>query len=336
MIEQRIFSRFPSPSSETLSSLSLTLYKQQKEAWQLFSENVASLKDAQTRLVNCKTFSVRLQFNPKRIVSSSAKVDAASIKARECFLCVSNLPTEQMGVLYKEKFLILCNPMPIFQQHFTVSHINHIPQSIEEHILTLLDISKDFSASHLVFYNGPKCGASAPDHVHFQACPKDFIPVEREAAALEKRKYRKRIGEVNIFTLTEYGRAVAVMESKKKQDLEFCFLRFTAAMRKVMNMNIDYAKASSTIDEPMMNVICSYSDGVWRIIVFPRTKHRPAVYFLEEGNKVLISPAAVDMGGLIVLPVEKDFKNIDAHFVEEVYNEVSVSDVVLNSIVEKM
>ena len=326
MIEQKVFSKFPSHTSDTLSSLSYLLYEQQKKFWPALSDGVASLSSTQVRRVDCKTFTIYVQFNPKRIVSSNAKVDEESIKARRCFLCVANLPAEQTGVLYREKFLILCNPMPIFEQHFTVSHVDHISQSIEEHIITMLDIGKDFSPSHTVFYNGPKCGASAPDHIHFQANPKGLIPVERDAAANERKKYRKSIGEVKIFTLENYGRSAIVMESRKKQDMEFCFFRLTGAMRKIMN----------SLEEPMMNLLCSYSDDAWRIIIFPRTKHRPTVYYLEEGNKVLMSPAAVDMGGLIVLPVEKDFKNMDARFIEEVYKEVSVGNDVLNAIIEKI
>lgn len=326
MIEQKIFSKFPSPSSEALSSLSFALYQQQKAAWQLLAENTAGLKEAQTRVVECNTFTVRLQFNPKRIISTAAKVDKESIQARKCFLCVSQLPVEQRGILYREKWLILCNPMPIFERHFTISHLEHIPQSIEEHILALLDLSKDFSSSHSVFYNGPQCGASAPDHIHFQANPKGFIPVERDAAIMQRREFQKSIGEVRVFTLSQYGRSVLLLESKKKQDLEFCFFRCVSAMRKAMN----------TLEEPMMNVICSFSDELWRMIIFPRAKHRPAVYFLEEGNKVVISPAAVDMGGFIVAPVEKDFKNTNAHFIEEMYKEVSISEEAINAIIEKM
>ncbi|MDD8018022.1 MAG: DUF4922 domain-containing protein [Bacteroidota bacterium] len=326
MLEQKIFRRFPDTSTETLPQLSLSLYAQQKKMWPLFSEGVKALDGIRTKVVECDTFSVRLQYNPKRIVSSGANIDAASIKARKCFLSLENLPSEQLGVLYQETFLVLCNPAPIFPGHFTISHIEHIPQSAEEYIIIFLDLAKDFSATHTIFYNGPKCGASAPDHMHFQASPKNAVPIEYEAALESRKVFQRSLGEVQMFTLRELGRAVIVLEGKKKQDMEFSFLRLTGAMRSVMNV----------IEEPMMNVLCSYGDDQWRMIVFPRTKHRPDVYFKEGDEKVVISPAAVDIGGLIVTPVEKDFLHVDENMVRQIFQEVSISNDMLMHIVQKM
>lgn len=292
----------------------------------MLSDGVMALEGIRTKIINCGKFAVRLQFNPNRIISTGAKVDPSAIKARKCFLSIENLPPEQQGVLYQEKFLILCNPTPIFKEHFTISHVQHIPQSIEEFIITFLDLAKDLSGSHTVFYNGPKCGASAPDHMHFQVSPKEVIPVENEAGRADRRSFRKNIGEVNIFTLSNFGRAVVVLESKKKQDVEFCFLRLTGAMRSVMK----------TDEEPLMNVLCTLADDLWRVIVFPRSKHRPDVYFKDGDEKIVISPAAVDIGGLIVTPVEKDFKSVDAAMVEQIFTEVSISQDMLNEIVSKI
>jgi ATP adenylyltransferase/5',5'''-P-1,P-4-tetraphosphate phosphorylase II len=324
MLESKIFARYPLSPLLSLSTLSSSLYREQKKQWLMLTEGANSLESVRIKDVRCSTFDVRLQYNPKRIVSTGAKVDAASIKERTCFLCVAHLPEEQQGVLYREKFLILCNPMPIFKEHFTISHVEHIAQSLEEHIVTMLDLAQDFSDSHTVFYNGPKCGASAPDHMHFQASPKNGISVEGEAEFAERRKFHKRLGEVDLYSLVKFGRSVVVMESSKKQDAEFVFLRLTGAMRKVMNTN----------DEPMMNVLCSFTDGVWRFIVFPRTKHRPDAYFKEGDEKILISPAAVDIGGLIITPIEKDFDRVDAAMIEKMYDEVSVPAETLENIID--
>lgn len=322
MIEHKIFSRFPHTSSESLSSLTSVLYYDQKKKWPMLAEGVSALESVQSKIINCGTFAVRLQFNPKRIVSTGAKVDAASIRERKCFLCLAHLPPEQQGVLYRDTFVLLCNPMPIFKEHYTISHVDHIPQSIEEQIIPFLELAKDFSVSHSIFYNGPKCGASAPDHLHFQATPKNFIPVENEAVLPERRRLRKRVGDVDIFSMIHTGRSVLMLESTKQQELEPAFLRVTGAMRKVMN----------TAEEPMMNVLCSYSNDTWRIILFPRSKHRPDVYFAEGEAKILISPAAVDIGGLIITPVEKDFRTIDASLVTRMYEEVSVGADTLDQI----
>ncbi len=290
----------------------------------MLADGVSALENVQTRIVDCGTFSVRLQYNPKRIVSTGAKVDSASIKERTCFLCVGNLPQEQQGVLYKEKFLVLCNPMPIFNKHFTISHVDHIPQSIEEQILIFLSLAKDLSPAYSVFYNGPKCGASAPDHLHFQASPNGFIPVEIEIA--ERKELQKQLGRVSIATLKNYGRSVIVLEGNTEQEIELTFLRLTRAMRTVLKTN----------DEPMMNVIGSFADGRWRLIVFVRSKHRPNVFFKEGDEKILISPAAVDIGGLIVTPMEKDFLSVDKAMIKNIFEEVSVTEELLDAIVESI
>jgi hypothetical protein len=327
MLSEKTFAQYsddPHTPHQLLHELSNRLYHDQQDRWPMLRDGVAALQNVQFKDVDCGPFSARLQFNPKRIVSTGAKVDAATIKERKCFLCVGNLPPEQQGVLYKEKFLILCNPMPIFREHFTISHIDHIPQSIEEQILTFLSLAKDLSPVYSVFYNGPKCGASAPDHMHFQASPAGLIPVEHEA---EKHlRAVKKVKDVTISTLEEYGRSVIVLDGTDEQQMELTFLRLTSAMRSILQ----------TADEPMMNVIGSYTNGSWRLIIFVRSKHRPDVYFKEGDEKVLISPASVDIGGLIVTPMEKDFRTADSAMVSGIFQEVSVPQNVINSIIGKL
>jgi len=324
MLSQKIYSQFPNTVHDAFSKLTHDLYVNQQQQWPLLADGVSALENVQTRVVDCGTFSVRLQYNPKRIVSTGAKVDTASIKERKCFLCVGNLPDEQQGVLFKEKFLVLCNPMPIFKEHFTISHVDHIPQSIEEQILTFLALAKELSPMYSVFYNGPKCGASAPDHMHFQASPTGLIPVEREI--VERMEMKKQIGGVSVSTVKDYGRSVIVLEGDTEQDVELTFLRLTRAMRLVMNTN----------EEPKMNVIGSFAQGLWRLIVFIRSKHRPAVFFKEGNDKILISPASVDIGGLVVTPLEKDFHIVDAEMIRNIYEEVSLTRELLNTIIEKI
>ncbi len=324
MLSQKVYSQFPNNYHDSLSKLSHDLYVNQQLQWKMLTDGVSALEGVQTRVIDCGPFSVRLQFNPKRIVSTGAKVDTASIKERKCFLCVGNLPAEQQGVLVNEKFLVLCNPMPIFKEHFTISHVDHIPQSIEEQILTFLVLAKELSPVYSVFYNGPKCGASAPDHMHFQSSPTGLIPAEREI--VERMEMKKQIGGVSVSTVKDYGRSVIVLEGDTEQDVELTFLRLTRAMRLVMNTN----------EEPKMNVIGSFAQGLWRLIVFIRSKHRPAVFFKEGTDKILISPASVDIGGLVVTPLEKDFHIVDAEMIRNIYEEVSLSRELLNTIIEKI
>ncbi len=324
MLSQKTFAHFPQLPHRTLHELSAQLYRDQQRVWPMLSDGVEALKNAQLKEIDCGPFSVRLQFNPKRIVSTGAKVDAATIKERKCFLCVGNLPAEQQGVLYKEKFLVLCNPMPIFREHFTISHIDHIPQSIEEQILTFLALAKDMSPVYSVFYNGPKCGASAPDHMHFQASPAALIPVEHETARYARSV--KNISDVDVSVLENYGRSAIVLEGTDEHRMEMAFLRLTSAMRKVLQTN----------EEPMMNVIGSYSNNSLKVIVFVRAKHRPAAFFREGDEKVMISPASVDIGGLVVTPLENDFHRVNGAMITEIYREVSVSQEIIHSIIEQL
>ncbi|MFA6469611.1 MAG: DUF4922 domain-containing protein [Bacteroidota bacterium] len=324
MLSQKTFAHYPDNQQRTLRELSLQLYSEQQRQWPMLADGVAALRFVRIRDLDCGPFTVRLQYNPRRIVSTAANVDAVSVKARRCFLCLENLPLEQSGIVYREKFLLLCNPMPVFKEHFTISHIDHIPQSIEEKILSLLSLAKDLSPEYSVFYNGPACGASAPDHMHFQAAPMGEIPAEREVG--DRLKLFKRSGGAVFSTVEHYGRSVMVLDSDNEKTMELAFLRMCSSMRKVMK----------TADEPMMNVIGSYADGMWRLIVFVRRKHRPSVYFKTGEDKIIISPAAVDIGGLVVTPMEKDFHSVDASMITSIFEEVSVTQETLVSILDAL
>ena len=281
---------------------------------------------AQVRALHCNGFSVHLQFNPQRLTSSGAKVDEQSIRERPCFLCVAHLPAEQKGILYDEEFLVLCNPAPIFLQHYTISNIQHVPQAITEHVATLLSLARNLSPAFTVFYNGPRCGASAPDHMHFQASPAGAIPIGKEVEVGSRRVLIKTVHGISLFQLTNLGRQILVLEGSDRQAIEALLLKCIAAMKIV----------ASTPDEPMMNIICSYLGQSWRVIIFPRRKHRPVAYFREGEERVLISPAAVDIGGLIVTPMARDFLTVDAQLVESIYQEVSIDESATKQIISML
>lgn len=315
MIQSKTFARYDTSSrTGSLATLALDLLSEQKGSWPQLTEGYASLTSVRTRELGCGGFPVWLQFNPGRIVSTGAKVDAQSIRERRCFLCVEHLPQQQKGILYNDEFLVLCNPAPIFTDHFTVSHVRHLPQSLEAYAGTMLEMACAFRSRFTLFYNGPKCGASAPDHMHFQACPRGTIPVERAAQEESRRQHRRNVRGVDIFTLARYGRQVIVLESAQGQVLEEVLLALVGSLRYVIGIS----------EEPMLNILCGFNEGDWRVIVFPRSKHRPDVYFKEGDERVLISPAAVDIGGLIVTPLEKDFKGITPSLVESIFHEVSL------------
>lgn len=312
MLEQIIFERYD--SSSTLAEQSLRLLHQQQQTWPQLIEGYAAFAEVKQKHIECAGFSVTLQWNPKRIVSTAANIDPKAIKERKCFLSIENLPPEQRGILYRNEFLVLCNPAPIVDKHFTISHIDHVPQAVESYLSTLLLLAQDFSPSFTLLYNGPRCGASAPDHMHFQASPTGVIPVERDCIGRKRRLLERVVEGVDILTLKEFGRETILLESRERGALEEVFRRLMNRMRA----------EEQTQDEPMINLLCSYADGAWRIIVFPRAKHRPDVYFKKGDEQVLLSPASIDMGGLPVTPVERDFLRVDAPMIESIFGEVSL------------
>jgi hypothetical protein len=326
LLSQKIYSTFTSRSAgDSLSEQILVLLDQQKKTWPQLAEGYKALELIRLRKVECDGFSVHLQFNPKRIVSSGARVDAKSISERKCFLCVDSLPEEQKGILYRDQFLVLCNPAPIFSQHYTISNVNHIPQEIEKFLGIFFLLAKDL-AGFTVFYNGPKCGASAPDHMHFQACPSGVIPAEQDVEEVRRRELIRKVGAVSCFMISDYGRRLLVLESADAAGLESSMLNLLRSMKKVL----------ATTEEPMLNILCSFHQNTWRVIIFPRRKHRPDVYFREGDAQVLISPASVDIGGLVITPIEKDFQTVDATMIQNIFEEVCVSKSVLDKIIGGM
>ncbi len=315
MLTDRIYAVYDrTAESQGLPDLMQTLVNQQRRTWPLLGSGYEALGGIKLRELRSPGYSVLLQFNPGRIVSSDAKVDDASIRARRCFLCVDNLPEEQRGILYRDDFLILCNPAPIFYGHFTISHVEHVPQQIRPSLGVFLELAKEMEGRYTVFYNGPKCGASAPDHMHFQASPSGSIPVEREALRSERRQVIARIGGTTVVLLEDLGREIVILEGGDA----------SMVIELVHRILESLESRAGHAEEPMVNILVSYSEGQWRMTIFPRRKHRPDVYFREGPEKILVSPAAVDMGGLVITPVEKDFTRLTAETVDGIFHEVSL------------
>jgi ATP adenylyltransferase/5',5'''-P-1,P-4-tetraphosphate phosphorylase II len=321
-----LFARYDSQLTPSLSSLSIELLEQQKKSWPQLTNGYASLQRIRIREIACDGFSVRLQFNPGRLVSSSAKVDPKSIAARKCFLCRENLPVEQQGVLYGTNTLILCNPAPIFNEHYTLSNTEHTPQSLPDRIPLFLNLARDLAPHFSVFYNGPKCGASAPDHMHFQASPINMMPIETDVCDSARRDILRTAGSVTMLRLKRLGREVLVLESVNREELAAEVAASIIVMERLEHVD----------EEPKINVICSFADGQWRVIIFPRSKHRPDVFFEEGEKKIMISPASVDIGGLIITPLEHDFLRVDAALIESIFREVSVPQEFIHSIVDAL
>jgi len=321
MLKNRTYNIFNvTENVPNLAELCNQLIDAQNNSWPELAQAYNSLNNVMTRDVECDGFSVRIQHNPGRMINSVAAVDQKNISERPCFLCPGSFPQEQKGILHLGEYLILCNPRPVFHSHLTVSHINHRPQAIAGNIGMLLQLIADFGTKWTVLYNGPKCGASAPDHLHFQAIPSGLMPIEREVVQDECTN-RILCGGVEMFLPRNLGRQAVILEGNEPKTIADVFNAFVNALQGV----------SGSDEEPMLNLAGFYEPQGWRILIFPRSKHRPDVFFLEGEGRIVVSPAVIEMGGVIVTPVEKDFERLDARMIESMYKEVSLD----NAAVEK-
>ena len=270
------------------------LLYEQKTEWDLLRNNYKQLdENTEVRsLIWDKDTEVILQHNPSRIESVTAKVDKSSVEERACFLCAANRPIVQRGISFLEKYIILCNPYPILKNHLTIPLHSHVPQLIGKKIDDMLTLS-ELLEDYIVFYNGPKCGASVPNHFHFQAGLKTDILLK---------------GENDL-------RSCLTIESEEKSEAIDLF-----------NDVYDYLKTHQPNEnEPLINIISFMSNNKYVIHVFPRKLHRPWQYSATGSSQLLISPGALDMAGMIITPRIEDFNKIDKEEVEDIYSQVSMA-----------
>jgi ATP adenylyltransferase/5',5'''-P-1,P-4-tetraphosphate phosphorylase II len=299
------------------------LLHQQRQDWTLMRGNFEALKQVRVREFAFEGFTIKAQFNPARIQSTGAKVDAKTIAARKCFLCRENLPQEQRGVPFGGDYTILCNPFPIFRDHLTIPFNQHSPQEIETSFGRMLDLTREIGERYVVFYNGPKCGASAPDHLHFQAGEKGFLPIESEFESLRTRYGKPVIASPDLrLTVIDDGlRGIVSVEAKESGLMLAAFTRIYNAL----------ANHGQSNEEPMMNILATLEGDTFRVLILPRLKHRPSFYFAEAGEKLLLSPASVDLGGVCVLPIEADFLRLTKDHLVRMCDEVCMKgDALMN------
>lgn len=288
------------------------LLTEQMSTWETAHNNYAALSGVQVKELNVNGIPYKVQFNPARIVSSGAKVDAKSIQERKCFLCPANLPPAQKGILFGGHYNILVNPFPIFLRHLTIPEMEHVDQRIAVRFGDMLDLAQALS-EYTLFYNGPRCGASAPDHAHFQAGNKGFMPIEKDWRGQVAGKVAD-YGKASLWYLNDAPRATLVIESADKNAALDLFEIIYSAM-----------PLKPGEEEPMMNVLAMYEADKWTVFIFPRARHRPACYTAEGEANLLSSPASVDLGGVFITPVEKDFLKITAQNIEQILGEVCLS-----------
>lgn len=304
---------------DMLNTLS-RFFEEQLNDWSLPKKNFSDLQACITKDFWVEGNAVAVQFNPARMISTSAKVDTKSIAERKCFLCRENRPAEQKDFHFNDEYTILVNPFPIFPVHFTIPKNMHTPQVIAGEITAMYNLTKTFGGQYSVFYNGPRCGASAPDHHHFQMGSAGFMPVEthRNPDPLFKKSihhnnnYSVQFVNDGLRSFVEFTLA----DSSSEQAYIDAMERFIAFYTVYMQKNI----------EPMLNII-SYMEMSTGNIVFLfllRSKHRPARYFSEGPDAMIISPASVDVGGKIITPRREDFDRITEQDIKEMFAEVFI------------
>jgi ATP adenylyltransferase/5',5'''-P-1,P-4-tetraphosphate phosphorylase II len=296
-----------------------SLFNSQIGDWELARANFAGLKTVQTKSFSFGDFDVKVQFNPARIVSSGAKVDAKTIAERKCFLCAENRPAEQTSVDFGD-YEILVNPFPIFPEHFTIPRKEHVNQQILPYFADMLELAKALN-DYLIFYNGPKCGASAPDHMHFQAGTKDFLPLVNDYKRLKQTHTNLLITteKMQLLQMKNYLRTVYCIESMEIESAKDAFEKLYEFLTP-----LSLGRGVGGEVEPLMNIVCHFENNKWTVFVLPRKAFRPWQYTAEGDKQLLVSPATVEMSGIFITPIEAHFQRITKEDVVSILEQVSL------------
>jgi len=301
------------------------LFTAQLGEWELAGTNYRLLENVKTRRLTFPGFEVLLQFNPERMVSSTAKVDAKSIGARPCFLCEKNRPHQQRGVRFESDFTILVNPFPVFSRHLTIPSDGHTDQRIRYNFGKMLSLAEALP-DYVIFYNGPQSGASAPDHFHFQAGKSGFMPVEKDflSGKFAINEFTRKGAEA--WRWKDYLRGIISLKGQEREPLEALFHKFFER----------FSALQPDEPEPMMNILVNKTEKFWIVHIIPRKKHRPVQFFAEGKDQLLISPASVDLGGMVITPREEDFRKINAGDISDIFRQVCYADEELHHILSDL
>ena len=278
------------------------LFIEQQNTWGLLKESIDGLSKLQVKELNIAGDTVKVQFNPLRAVSTLAKIDKASIGARPCFLCKENRPTEQHGFFITDDYIVLCNPRPIFPHHFTISKEEHTPQEILGKEKTFLEIVRLVGSDNIVFFNGAKAGASAPDHLHFQDCQANALPLMKK---IQNTKFN------NTVNLTTFAGVTYLVLCGKGNEV-------ISPLREIVTAHY------KNYTPGLINIWGHCIQDNYKITLSLRSKHRPDCYYTDDPAKqLLISPASIEMGGVLVTVRKEDFDAITGESARNILEEVS-------------
>ncbi|MDE6147430.1 MAG: DUF4922 domain-containing protein, partial [Bacteroidales bacterium] len=299
----------------------------QLSRWPLACRNFRALKNVQTRDVVTGGLNVRLQFNPARMISSAAKLTKEDIAARKCFLCRENRSEEQMMLKFEgrkgKKYDVLVNPYPIFPDHLVIAMDRHVDQSIWKRYVDMLDLARKYQ-DFIFFYNGPKSGASAPDHHHFQGAPRGLMPLENDVEELigsghdageECLGYMTSVQDASLYHYGRFTTGIFVIRAETSKSAAKLFYRL-----------LDCAETPDGENEPLINLFSYYSDGEYRSIIVFRRSHRSHHYFSDGPDHLTMSPGCADMAGVFIVPVEEEYRKITPQLLGEMLAEVSIPE----------
>lgn len=304
--------------------------KDQLSVWQLASSNFRALKTAPSREVDVFGLKCRIQYNPRRVISSTADTSPAAIASRKCFLCADNRPKEQFHLGFEGRkgrnYHIQINPYPIFRGHLVIVRDEHIPQEIWHHFPDMLDFAVRYK-DYLVFYNGPSSGASAPDHLHFQAIPKHNLPLEDVVDEFldHPGEPLATVKDASLYKFDGYARGVFALKATTSKSLAKLFYRL-----------LDCTDRGKGEEEPMFNLYAYVKNGEYRTIVVMRSAKRSHHFYSEGADHLTISPGAADIAGLFVAPFREDYDKADTALLEELLSEVCISEDEQNMIVWRL
>jgi len=286
------------------------LYNRQLRTWPQLAKGVEGLKRAQTRAVQIDWFTVFVRHIPHRMASTTASVDRDSVARRPCFLCAGNLPAEEEGVQFDEDFTVYCNPLPIVEHHLTIVHREHRAQDIANRFGNIIDLAAALPG-YFVIYNGPECGASAPDHLHFQAGSRRLFPIEKDTARMTG------------ITVPGYGRNVFLLRGRDRSALNDRLERTLGLLAQTVGRR----------GEPMVNLAVLHAQGEWLTYLFPRSKHRPEIF---HTGHLTVSPASIDLCGIFVVPLAQDFERITGEGIRAVFREITLPDAQFREVVQRL
>ena len=298
----------------------------QLSRWPLACGNFRELKNVRLKDMDAGGLTVKLQFNPARMISSAAKLSKADIARRKCFLCRENRPPEQIMLKFEgrkgKKYHILVNPYPIFPDHLVVAASGHVDQSILHRYVDMLDLARKYD-DYTFFYNGPHSGASAPDHHHFQAAPDGLMPLvndvdrcldqdgaERESAL----EHVLSVHDARLYHYRKFTTGVFVIASQTVKSAAKLFYRL-----------LDCADIYEGETEPRFNLFSYWTGAEFRSVVVFRSRHRSHHYFSEGADHLTMSPGCADMGGVFIVPVEAEFEKLTPELLNEMIAEVSIT-----------